>query len=134
MNEAIKYLILVGTIISFSSCAPLSYTMNKDVLGALSDFQVLGEACDLYGIWDERSSRLPYIYEAKRRGLNCSPAFQKKAVKEKEQMEKLMLKENCLPGLIDKRTGKENWKCADWYDPNKPYDGFNWQPGEGIAY
>ena len=89
MNLAIKYLILVGTIISFISCAPLSHTMNKDVLGALSDFQVLGEACDLYGMWDERSSRLPYIYEAKRRGLNCSPAFQQKAVKEKNKWKNL---------------------------------------------
>ena len=121
-------------IIPSVGCGKIVHSMNKDVLGALSDHQVLGEACDLYGMWDERSARLPYIYEAQRRGLNCSPAFKQKAMKEKKQMEKLMLKENCLPGLIDKRTGKENWKCADWYDPNKPYDGFNWQPGEGIAY
>ena len=134
MNAAIKYLTLVGTMISLSNCAPLSYTMNKDVLGALSDFQVLGEACDLYGMWDERSSRSPYIYEAKRRGLNCSPAFQQKAVKEKKQMEKLMLKENCLPGLIDKRTGQKNWKCQDWYDPNDPYGGFRWQKDGYIEY
>lgn len=121
-------------VLHFLGCGMIAHSMNKDVLGALSDFQVLGEACDLYGMWDERSSRSPYIYEAKRRGINCSPAFQKKAVKEKEQMEKLMLKENCLPGLIDKRTGQKNWKCQDWYDPNDPYGGFRWQEGGYIEY
>ena len=108
----------------------IAHSMNKDVLGALSDYQVLGQACDLYGMWDERSASLPYIYEAQERGLACSPAFFQKAEEEKHQMELLLLKENCLPGLIDKRTGYQNWKCQEWDNTSAPpYYGFAWQKG-----
>ena len=130
----IKNFSILIILLHFLGCGMIVHSMNKDVLGALSDFQVLGEACDLYGMWDERSSRLPYIYEAQQRGLACSPAFFQKAEEEKHQMELLLLKENCLPGLIDKRTGQKNWKCQDWYDPNEPYGGFRWQKDGYIEY
>ena len=107
----------------------LSYSMNKEVLSTLRNSQVLGQACDLHGMWDERGASLPYIYEAQRRGLTCAPAFFQKAEAEDHQMELLMLKENCLPGWIDKRTGQRNWKCQDWYDPSVPHRGFGWQRG-----
>ena len=132
--QCVKNFSILIIILHFLGCGMIVHSMNKDVLATLSDFQVLGEACDLYGMWDERSSRLPYIYEAQQRGLACSPAFFLKAKEEKKQMEKLMLKENCLPGLIDKRTGQQNWKCQDWYDPTAPYDGFRWQKGAIIVY
>ena len=124
---------LIIIILPSVGCGKMVHSMNKDVLATLSDFQVLGQACDLYGMWDERSARLPYIYEAQQRGLACSPAFFQKAEEEEHQMELLMLKENCLPGWIDKRTGYQNWKCQDWYDPSDKnpshYNGFRWQKG-----
>ena len=129
MGWMIKILVLVGIAPFLVSCGMLSYSMNKEVLSTLRNSQVLGEACDLHGMWDERSSRLPYIYEAQRRGLTCAPAFFQMAEEEDHQMELLMLKENCLPGWIDKRTGQRNWKCQDWYDPSAPYYGFRWQKG-----
>ena len=132
--QCVKNFSILIIILHFLGCGMIVHSMNKDVLATLSDFQVLGEACDLYGMWDERSSRLPYIYEAQQRGLACSPAFFLKAKEEKKQMEKLMLKENCLPGLIDKRTGQQNWKCQDWYDPTAPYDGFRWNTGGFVVY
>ena len=129
MGWVIKFLVLVGTAPFLVSCGMLSYSMNKEVLSTLRNSQVLGQACDLHGMWDERGARLPYIYEAQRRGLTCAPAFFQKAEQEDHQMELLMLKENCLPGWIDKRTGQRNWKCQDWYDPSVPHRGFGWQRG-----
>ena len=129
MGWVIKILVLVGIAHFLVSCGMLSYSMNKEVLSTLRNSQVLGEACDFYGMWDERSSRLPYIYEAQRRGLTCAPAFFQMAEEEDHQMELLMLKENCLPGWIDKRTGKQNWKCQDWYDPSAAWYGYRWGLG-----
>jgi len=129
-----SFSILVIVFLHSSGCGMIVHSMNKEVLSTLRNSQVLGQACDLYGMWDERGASLPYIYEAQRRGLTCAPAFSQKAEEEDHQMELLMLKENCLPGWIDKRTGQRNWKCQDWYDPSAPYGGFRWQKGAIIEY
>ena len=87
--QCVKNFSILIIILHFLGCGMIVHSMNKDVLATLSDFQVLGEACDLYGMWDERSSRLPYIYEAQQRGLACSPAFFLKAKEEKNKWKNL---------------------------------------------
>ncbi len=48
----VKNFSILMIVLHALGCGMIVHSMNKDVLSSLSDYQVLGQACDLYGMWD----------------------------------------------------------------------------------
>ena len=70
----IKFLFLIGTGFFLVSC---TNPVLKKSLSILNDDQIHAKACDINGLWNLVEGSLPYINEAKRRGLKCFAAFER---------------------------------------------------------
>ncbi len=63
----------VGSGRSLEAMVPVLYKN----LSLLTDDQVHAKACDINGLWSLIEGSLPFVNEAKRRGLKCFAAFER---------------------------------------------------------
>ena len=70
-------MVLVGAVLLLVSCTMLANPVLKKSLSILTDDQIHAKACDINGLWSLIEGSLPYVNEAKRRGLKCFAAFER---------------------------------------------------------
>ena len=72
-----RKLALVGAALLLVSCNMMADPVLKRSLSILNDDQIHAKACDINGLWNLVEGSLPYINDAKRRGLKCFAAFKR---------------------------------------------------------
>ena len=68
---------LVGLVFLLVSCTTMGGPVLYKSLSLLNDDQVHAKACDINGLWSLIEGSLPFVNEAKKRGLKCFAAFER---------------------------------------------------------